>query len=288
MAEWPPNARHRPSHRRTRQRAVARAAVLSGAAPDRGVDACSPQGRCAVSDGTRVFHHYVVHQRQTVRKCGGWLGWWSPEWAVIVGGSGDRMGVEPRWVGCRLAGSCGGGCGGGCESLPNALANRSRLNPCRSFRLSTGCVLRLVGTTAVSAHRSSRRSDARWWLAVDIALREQSWAARWSCLLPTALADGEIDLLRLVVAGCHHNGWIREGAVVHLSGQRHPAAVAVLALRTCDWVPQVRERVCGAGEYWLPPGGPRLVTAAAMAGRGDPGVASSRADPPSGTAPVAV
>ncbi len=109
-----------------------------------------------------MFRHYVVHRRQTVRKCGGWLGWWSPEWAVIIGGSGDRMGVEPRWVRCRLAGSCGGGCGGGCESLPNALANRSRLNPCRSFRLSTGCILRLVGTTAVSAHRSSRRSCLLW------------------------------------------------------------------------------------------------------------------------------
>ncbi|MEU1589591.1 hypothetical protein [Micromonospora sp. NPDC005710] len=97
-------------------------------------------------------------------------------------------------------------------------------------------------------------AEARWWLAVDAALRDQWWSApRWSRLLATDLTGGEVELLHLVVAGCHHDGRIREAAVAHLADHRHPAALAVLALRTVDWVAQVRQRAREAIEdSWSP------------------------------------
>lgn len=95
-------------------------------------------------------------------------------------------------------------------------------------------------------------AEARWWLAVDEALRERWWSApRWSRRLAADLADGEVELLRLVVAGCHRDGRIREAAVVHLADHAHPAALAVLALRTADWVAEVRQRARAAVDGWL-------------------------------------
>ncbi|MGC4868203.1 hypothetical protein ACLQ3B_22545 [Micromonospora sp. DT53] len=95
-------------------------------------------------------------------------------------------------------------------------------------------------------------AEARWWLAVDDALRERWWSApRWSRSLAAELADGEVEVLRLVVAGCHRDGRIREAAVVHLAEHAHPAALAVLALRTADWVPEVRQRARAAVDGWL-------------------------------------
>jgi hypothetical protein len=95
-------------------------------------------------------------------------------------------------------------------------------------------------------------AEARWWLAVDGALRERWWSApRWSRSLAAELADGEVEVLRLVVAGCHRDGRIREAAVVHLADQMHPAVLAVLALRTVDWVVEVRQRARAAVDGWL-------------------------------------
>lgn len=95
-------------------------------------------------------------------------------------------------------------------------------------------------------------AEARWWLAADAALREQWWSApRWSRSLAAELADGEVDVLRLVVAGCHRDGRIREAAVVHLADHPHPAVLAVLALRTVDWVAEVRQRARAAVDAWL-------------------------------------
>jgi hypothetical protein len=95
-------------------------------------------------------------------------------------------------------------------------------------------------------------AEARWWLVVDGALRGQSWSApRWSRSLAADLADGEVELLHLVIAGCHHDGRIREAAVAHLADHAHPAALAVLALRTVDWVAEVRRRAKGAVDGWL-------------------------------------
>jgi hypothetical protein len=122
-------------------------------------------------------------------------------------------------------------------------------------------------------------AGVRWWLAVDEALRQRWWSAPvWSCRLAADLADGdgEPDVLRLVVAGCHHDGRIREAAVVRLAGRRHPAAVAVVALRACDWVGQVRQQARRVVAQWsLPLGDAALTTlvelASALGGRREGG-----------------
>ncbi|MCK9930980.1 hypothetical protein MXD62_28205 [Frankia sp. Mgl5] len=108
---------------------------------------------------------------------------------------------------------------------------------------------------------------APWWLAVDTALRQRWWStSHWSRRLAADLADGEVDELRLVVAGCHHNGRIREAAAVRLADRTHPAAAAVLALRACDWVAEVRHQARTAVEGWPAlPDGPALTTLAELA-----------------------
>jgi hypothetical protein len=104
------------------------------------------------------------------------------------------------------------------------------------------------GTRAVAVDTLGS-AKARWWLAVDEALREQWWSApRWSRSLAADLADGEVELLHLVIAGCHRDGRIREAAVAHLADHAHPAALAVLTLRTLDWVAEVRQRARRAVE----------------------------------------
>ncbi|WP_240762482.1 hypothetical protein [Micromonospora sp. HM134] len=119
-------------------------------------------------------------------------------------------------------------------------------------------------------------AEARWWLAVDGALREQWWSVpRWSRSLAAELADGEVELLNLVIAGCHRDGRIREVAVAHLADHPHPAALAVLALRTVDWVAEVRQRARGAIQSWLSSSQGSLTQFAEMAfalcGRGEGG-----------------
>jgi hypothetical protein len=111
-------------------------------------------------------------------------------------------------------------------------------------------------------------AEAGWLLALDEALRQRWWwASRWSQTLAAQLAEAEVDLLRLVAAGCHHSGQIREAAVVHLANRADPVAAAVLALRCCDWGPQVRDRARAAMDRRLssPPHGPALASTAATA-----------------------
>ncbi|MCG5465465.1 hypothetical protein MED01_003744 [Micromonospora sp. MED01] len=109
---------------------------------------------------------------------------------------------------------------------------------------------------------------------MDEALRGQWWSApRWSRSLAADLADGEVELLHLVMAGCHRDGRIREAAVAHLADHAHPAALAVLALRTVDWVAEVRQRARGAVEVWWSSSRGSLTQLAEMAfalrGRGE-------------------
>ncbi|GAB4057178.1 hypothetical protein GCM10028775_59310 [Catellatospora paridis] len=81
-----------------------------------------------------------------------------------------------------------------------------------------------------------------WWARFDDALREKSWwVPRWSQQAALALADDNADLVTLVAAGCHHNGRLREAATSRLAEHSHPAATAVLALRSADWAHPVRE-----------------------------------------------
>lgn len=99
------------------------------------------------------------------------------------------------------------------------------------------------------------QGDARWWITLDEALRQRWWwVPQWSRELTGALADGDVDDLCLFVAGCHHDGRIREASVAHLAGRPSAATVAVLALRTGDWVVQVRERARAAVEPRLADG----------------------------------
>lgn len=110
-------------------------------------------------------------------------------------------------------------------------------------------------------------APARWWLAVDTALRQRWWwAPRWSRGVAVDSLEGDHHTLTLVVAGCHHNGRIREAAVIRLADRQHPAALAVLALRACDWVAEVRQaaRTVVAGWPALPDE-PALTTLAELA-----------------------
>lgn len=81
-----------------------------------------------------------------------------------------------------------------------------------------------------------------WLTRLDTSLRDRWWAApRWSQELAAAVADDTADLIGLVVAAGHHSGMLRQAAVLRLAEQEHPVAVAMLALRTTDWVPQVHD-----------------------------------------------
>lgn len=106
---------------------------------------------------------------------------------------------------------------------------------------------RVAAVDALSA------AEPCWWVALDEALRNRWWwVPRWSRATAEALADGAgLDLLRLVLAGCHLDGRIREAVVTYLADQDHSAAVAVVALRASDWVAQVRDRARMASATWL-------------------------------------
>lgn len=111
------------------------------------------------------------------------------------------------------------------------------------------------------------RAAARWWLAVDESLRQRWWwAPQWSRSIAVDLVDGDLDTLRLVVAGCHYDGRMREAAVLRLADRQHPAAVGVLALRACDWVAEVRQAARSVVAGWpSPPDGTSLTVLAEMA-----------------------
>ncbi len=123
--------------------------------------------------------------------------------------------------------------------------------------------VRLAAVDALGA------AEPRWWIALDEALRQRWWwVPRWARITAAALADADdLDLLRLALAGCHPDGHLREAAVAHLAGQDHPAAVALVAVRTCDWVRQVRDGARTVATSWFSPpaDGSVLVTATPMA-----------------------
>lgn len=49
------------------------------------------------------------------------------------------------------------------------------------------------------------------------------------------------DTFRLVIEACHRDGRVREAALARLGGRTDHAVIAVFALRTGDWVAQVRQ-----------------------------------------------
>ncbi|NUT34973.1 MAG: hypothetical protein HOV79_18100 [Hamadaea sp.] len=90
--------------------------------------------------------------------------------------------------------------------------------------------------------RALQDASARFWSALDGLLRRQWWHAPvWSSGLASRIGTGTPDLLELAMAGCHHNGYLREAAVAALARHRQPVAATLLALRCGDWVEEVRE-----------------------------------------------
>ncbi|MEV4414802.1 hypothetical protein [Catellatospora sp. NPDC049609] len=111
-------------------------------------------------------------------------------------------------------------------------------------------------------------ASAAWWTVLDETLRSQTWTVqRWTNGLVEAVAAGRADLLDLVVAGCHHQGRLREAAVARLRGHAHPVAAAMLALRSADWVDPVRDAAREACEHLLDEriDAPRLLAVAGLA-----------------------
>ncbi|GIG56212.1 hypothetical protein Lfu02_05840 [Longispora fulva] len=107
---------------------------------------------------------------------------------------------------------------------------------------------------------------ASWWLAIDEALRAR-WAylTPWEQPLPDQVIAADADLLHLAMAGCHRDGRLRAAAVIRLADHPHPAATAVLAIRTGDWARQVREQARRIlGSRLARPGADTLVTAAVL------------------------
>jgi len=97
-----------------------------------------------------------------------------------------------------------------------------------------------------------RQTDPRVWTTLDVAARRSWWhAPAWSRAVMQLLAEGEPGTLTLVIASCHHDGYVREAAVARLAEMDDTAAVPALALRAADWVNEVRSRARLALEQQL-------------------------------------
>ncbi|WRZ88024.1 hypothetical protein OHB54_02470 [Streptomyces sp. NBC_01007] len=111
------------------------------------------------------------------------------------------------------------------------------------------------------------RAHPRVWLTLDVAARRVWWRApRWSAVAVRRLSQGESSPLGLTLAAFHPDGHVREAAVARLAGLHDALAVPALTLRSCDWVPQVRDRARSALEHRLAePSTALLVAALALA-----------------------
>ncbi|MEV4534448.1 hypothetical protein AB0J82_11525 [Asanoa sp. NPDC049518] len=115
-----------------------------------------------------------------------------------------------------------------------------------------------------AALRTLDAADARWWLGFDESLRSHwSWAFHGSWPVVARVARGGFDALDVVLAGCHADGRIREAVLARLATLGSPAATTLLAIRTGDWVPQVRDRARREVDALLPTAGERSLLALA-------------------------
>lgn len=91
-----------------------------------------------------------------------------------------------------------------------------------------------------NAERLLADAQPRLWLSLDRSIR-RAWdrAPDWSASLAGQLPD---EPLALVLVACHPDGRVREAAVDRLAGRNHLLVPPVLALRSADWVPEVRDR----------------------------------------------
>lgn len=97
-----------------------------------------------------------------------------------------------------------------------------------------------------------RRADPRVWTTLDLAARRSWWhAPAWSRAVMQLLAEGDTGALTLIIASCHHDGYVREAAVARLAEIDDPAAIPALALRAADWVNEVLTRARLALEQQL-------------------------------------
>jgi hypothetical protein len=105
-----------------------------------------------------------------------------------------------------------------------------------------------------AAERALCAADVRVWLALDVAVRRRRQA-------PPEARLGQP--LALVLASLHPSGYVREAAVAALADLESPLVPPVLALRSVDWVPQVRDRARASCERLL--AGPAIVALAPLA-----------------------
>jgi hypothetical protein len=90
-------------------------------------------------------------------------------------------------------------------------------------------------------------ADARLWKNLDLVARRTWWDVHdWAAQARDRISSGEPSTLALVVASFHPIGFVREAAVARLGEIDDPITLPVLALRTADWVTQVRDRARAA------------------------------------------
>lgn len=88
-----------------------------------------------------------------------------------------------------------------------------------------------------AALKALAAAPPRLWLLLDRAARVQEG---------TPPAPGDSELLRLLLAAMDRDGRIRQAAVEELAVHGGPLVASALALRTADWVDQVRDRALEA------------------------------------------
>ncbi len=94
-----------------------------------------------------------------------------------------------------------------------------------------------AGYDRAAALKALAAAPPRLWLLLDRAARVQEGPP---------LAPGESEPLRLLLAAMDRDGRTRQAAVEKLAVHGGPVVASALALRTADWVDQVRDRALAA------------------------------------------
>ena len=89
-------------------------------------------------------------------------------------------------------------------------------------------------------------ADPRLWKKLDLATRRTWRVSDWPAIALRRITHAEPSTLALVVASFHPDGFVREAAVARLGEMDEKVALSALALRSADWVPQVRVRARAA------------------------------------------
>jgi hypothetical protein len=86
-------------------------------------------------------------------------------------------------------------------------------------------------------------AEPRVWRNLDVATRRSWWTAPTSSASARErVSSGQAGLLSLVVASSHPSGHVREAATARLAELGGPLVIRALAMRSADWVQQVRAR----------------------------------------------